>query len=333
MNDIPVLFTLTALIAAAVKAGAPLLFGTLGEILTEKSGSLNLGVEGMMYMGAIAGFACGYYTGSIALTILCAFLSGALGALIYAFLTVTLKADQNVTGLTLTIFGTGICNMFGALINNAAKELNTIAVLDDHVMKIYADFSSALAIPTGSEISLAGYWDKLISGINPLLVAAVASAFILAFFFNRTRTGLNLRAVGENPANADAMGISVPKYRYLAACVGGGLVGLGGLYIIMSVGGKWEYDIISGQGWLAVALVIFSTWNPKKAIWGSFLFGALLRLYLHFKFKSLPGAYEAFLVMLPYVVTILVLIVTSVRQSREHAQPKSCGLNYFREER
>ena len=333
MNQIPFLFTLTALVAAAIKAGAPLLYGTLGEILTEKSGSLNLGVEGMMYMGAIAGFALGYYTDSIVLTFLGAMAAGAFGALIYSFLTVTLKSDQNVTGLTLTIFGTGLCNMIGALINNGAKEKGTIAVLSKKIMASFSGFDRALTVPADGNIPAEVYVDKLLNGVNPLVIAAVAAAIVMAFFLNRTRTGLNLRAVGENPATADAMGISVSKYRYLASCAGGALIGLGGLYIIMSVGGKWEYDIVNGQGWLAVALVIFSTWSPKKAIGGSFLFGALLRLYLHFKLKSLPGAYEAFLVMLPYVVTVLVLVFTSMRQSREHAQPKSCGFNYFREER
>jgi len=326
-------FTVVSLIAAAIKAGTPLLFASLGEILTEKSGSLNLGVEGIMYLGAVAGFACGYYTDSIALTLVATFLAGAAGSLIYAFLTATLKADQNVTGLTLTIFGTGVCNMVGALINNAAKAAGATAKLSARIMGAYASFDRGLPVPGTGSIPLNVYLDKLLNGINPFVIAAVGAAFIMAFVFNRTRVGLSLRAVGESPATADAMGINVTRYRYLAACIGGGLIGLGGLYVCMNVGGKWEFDLISGQGWLAVALVIFSTWNPKRAVWGSLFFGALLRLYLHYKLTFLPNAYEAFVVMLPYVVTVIVLVITSIRQSRDHSQPASCGTNYFREER
>ncbi len=307
-------------IFAAVLAGAPLLFGTLGEILTEKSGNLNLGVEGLMYMGAVVGLMFGYYLDSAIMAVLGAFLAGALGSLLYCFLTVTLKANQNVTGLTLTIFGTAFGNLAGdALMRSAGGT----AMVSDSVKAAF----TRINIPGLSDIPIVG---KLFFQYNSLVYLGLALAIIMAIVLRRTRVGLNLRAVGENPATADAAGINVAKYKYLATCIGGGLSGIGGVYVVMSTcGGTWVYDCVNGLGWIAVALVIFAHWSPLAALAGSLVFGALtvLRLYV-----SLPIPIAVY-AMLPFVVTILVLIVTSIRQSREKSQPASCGLNYFREER
>ena len=306
---------------AAVLAGTPLLYGTLGEILTEKSGNLNLGVEGMMYMGASMGLVLGYTCDSAIMAVIGAFLAGALGTLIYCFLTVTLKANQNVTGLTLTIFGVAFGNMIGdALMRSAPGGAAVVSA------KVSGAFSR-LSIPFLSDIPYVG---KLFFQYNIFVYLGIAIAIGMALFLKHTRTGLNLRAVGEDPAAADAVGISVTKYKYMATCLGGGLCGLGGVYVIMATcGGTWVYNCVNGLGWIAVALVIFAAWKPGRAVIGSLVFGGLsiLRLYVSAKIPI------AIYVMLPFVATILVIIITSIRQSKEGLQPKSCGTNFFREER
>ncbi|MFV0527280.1 MAG: ABC transporter permease [Lachnospiraceae bacterium] len=320
---------------AAVLAGTPLLLGTLGEILTEKSGNLNLGVEGMMFMGAIAGLIAPYYYEqavvaaghepskllAVIISAAAAFVVAALGALIYAFLTITLHANQNVTGLTLTIFGTGFANFFGEFFG--LKAGGYVAVGD----QIKAAFSDN-GIPFLSEIPVVG---KLLFGYNWVVYFAVIIALVMAWVFNKTRVGLNLKAVGESPSTADAAGINVTKYKYVATVVGGGICGLGGMYMSMiTTSGVWVYNCVSGYGWLAVALVIFASWSPTRGLLAALVFGALtvLRLYV-----SIPGVPMQIYDMLPYVATIVVLVITSIRQSKENVQPKSCGLNYFREER
>lgn len=319
------------LIVAAVLAGTPLLFGALGEILTEKSGNTNLGVEGMMYMGAVSGIAGAFFYGKAAggapvgvvavlIALVVSFLIGALGALIYAFLTITLRANQNVTGLTLTIFGTGFGNFFGDFI---AKNAGGSLVVTDGVKAMF----KGIAIPGLSKIPVLG---TLLFNYNWMVYFAVIVAVVMAWFFKRSRVGLNLRAVGENPATADAAGINVTRYKYVATVVGGGICGIGGMYISMvSQNGVWVFDCVSGYGWLAVALVIFATWDCNRAILVALVFGALkiMRLYVALPIPS------QFYDMAPYIVTIIVLVITSMRESREHAQPKSCGTNYFREER
>ncbi len=327
------LYILIALVAAGIKAGAPLLLATLGEILTEKSGGLNMGVEGIMGIAGVAGLAVGFYTDSIALTLLAAVGAGMLAALIYSFLTVTLKANQLITGLSISILGGGVCNMMGALLNNAAKAAKTTARLSSHVMKLYAGFDRGLTVPSEGPIPFYVYLDKLLNGFNFFVIVGLVLAVGMWVYFYRTRSGLSLRAVGENPQTADSMGISVARYRYIASVVGGAMMGLAGLFVCMNVGGKWEYNLINGQGWLAVALVIFAYWNPARAIWGSFFFGVLMRLYLHVKLSFLPSSCEAFLVMLPYVVTLAALVISNRRASRHDAAPSGSGSNFFREER
>ncbi|MDR3050948.1 MAG: ABC transporter permease [Oscillospiraceae bacterium] len=315
---------IVSFIYAAVLAGTPLLFGTLGEILTERAGNLNLGVEGMMYMGAILGFWAGYVTGSAALALAAAFAAGALGALIYAFLTVTLKANQNVAGLTLTIFGAGFANFTGnALIMGSPTRT---AVLAGSVIRAF----QPLRVPLLADIPVLG---RLLFAHNIFIYLGVAAALAMGLYLGHTRAGLNLRAVGENPAAADAAGVSVARYKYAHIVVGGGLCGLGGAYVsLVTCGGSWTYNCVNGLGWIAVALVIFASWSPYRAVYGSLIFGALsvLRLYIPGTLVRIPIALFA---MVPFLATIGVLIATSIRMSKEHSQPKGCGVNYFREDR
>ncbi len=318
------------LLNAAILAGTPLLFATCGEILTEKSGSLNLGVEGLMYMGAVAGLAGAWYVehwfgqgGLLAavFAFLFAFLCGALGGLIYAVLTVSLRANQNVTGLTLAIFGTGFGKFFGEVLGHKAGGYVTV---NDQTKAMYSriNFGKLAEIPVIGTIFFKYNW---------LVYLALVTAFFLGWFLNRTRKGLSLRAVGESPATADSAGINVTRYRYLAALGGGGLCGLGGMYMSMvDQKGIWVQDCISGYGWLAIALVIFATWNPLRAIYCSIIFGGLSVMYMYIPIKGLPiPIYRMF----PFIATIIVLIITSMMQIKEHAQPAGTGLNYFREER
>jgi ABC-type uncharacterized transport system permease subunit len=325
--------TIVNFLFAAIKAGAPLLFGTTGEILTEKAGNLNLGVEGLMYMGAFIGFLTGFYTNSVILALLAAFGAGVVGSLIYAFLTVTLKANQNVTGLTLTIFGTGFANFFGEML---------IAATKGGAPKLSSAFSaklSELSIPVLSDIPYIG---RVLFSHNILVYLAVAIALVCWFYIKFTRTGLNLRATGENPAAADASGLNVDRIKYVNIAIGGGICGIGGAYIsLLNGNGVWNNGCVNGQGWIAVALVIFASWSPVKAILGSLVFGAFTIFQVRageFASAFPPLAFlssipNAFYVMLPFLVTALVLIVASVRHKREGAQPASCGINYHREER
>ncbi|MFA5585104.1 MAG: ABC transporter permease [Saccharofermentanales bacterium] len=322
--------TLINLLNAAVLAGTPLLLATCGEILTEKSGSLNLGVEGMMYMGAIAGLAGAWYAEQLigqggllaaVFAFIFAFLCGALGGLIYAVLTVSLRANQNVTGLTLAIFGTGFGKFFGEVLGHKAGGYVTV---NDQTKAMYGriNFGKLAEIPVIGTIFFKYNW---------LVYFALAVAIVLGWFLSRSRKGLSLRAVGESPATADSAGINVTRHRYLAALVGGGLCGLGGMYMSMvDQKGIWVQDCISGYGWLAIALVIFATWNPLRAIYCSIIFGGLSVMYMYVPIKGLPiPIYRMF----PYIATVIVLIITSMMQIKEHAQPAGTGLNYFREER
>ena len=309
---------------AALLAGTPLMFGTLGEIVTEKAGNLNLGVEGMMSIGAIAGFYVGFTTQNIVLAVLGAFLAGLLSALIYAFLTVTLKANQNVTGLTLTIFGVGFANFFGDFLRESAGI--DVLKLSDKITNTV----QAIHIPVLSDIPYVG---KLFFQYNPFVYFGILLCILMGIYILHTRKGLNLCAVGENPGAADAAGVNVTRVKYFNILLGGGVCGIGGAYIsLVLCGGIWVTDSVNGLGWIAVALVIFASWNPFKAILGSFIFGAfnILKFYIPKNLVTIP---EAIFDMLPFLVTAIVLIVTSIRKSKENTQPAGCGINYFREER
>ncbi len=313
-----------AFLYATVLAGVPLLYGTLGEILIEKSGNLNLGVEGLMYMGAIAGFMAGHLFGSALLAVAFAFLAGVLGALLYTVLTVTLKANQNVTGLTLTVFGTGLANFIGETLKGSLPT-GTVFVGDRVIKALVPMKLGALG-----NLPVVG---RLLFEHSMLTYVAFACAIVMSLYLRRTRVGLNLRAIGENPAAADAMGVSVSLYKYVNILLGGGLCGLGGVYVsLVTCVGNWQPNIIGGQGWIALALVIFASWSPLRAVLGSLVFGALsmLRLYIPKDAIDIPPSLFS---MLPFLVTCAVLVMSSVRMRRENQQPRACGVNYFREER
>ena len=288
-----------------------------------------------MYLGGFAGFASAYYYEntvaepvailSILLALVSALAASALGGLIYAFLTITLRANQNVTGLALTTFGMGVANFFGVFILDGAT----------YSAAPLANKAFAAKIPVLSGLGAAG---QLLFSYGFLVYAAILLAVALHWFFTRTRTGLNLRAVGENPATADAAGINVTRYKYLATCAGAAICGLGGLYYVLDYNqGIWATtEQIQALGWLALALVIFTTWKPLNAIWGAYLFGILYWLYQFLPSIlgiSVSSAMTDLVQMVPYVVTILVLIFVSMRRKKEDQPPAHLGLAYFREER
>lgn len=327
--------TFIAWFIRAIAFGTIIMYGALGETMTEKSGSLNLGVPGIMYLGGFSGFATAYiYENNVAhpnvfvaiiLSLTMSMVASALGGLIYAFLTISLRANQNVTGLALTTFGMGFANFFGMFLLKGQSY--TAAPL--------ANSAFSAKIPGLSQIPVVG---ELFFGYGFLAYVAIILAIVLHIFLNKTRKGLNLRAVGENPATADAAGIDVTKYRYLSAVIGGAISGIGGLYYVLDYNnGIWATTgQIEALGWLALALVIFTTWKPLNAIWGAYLFGMLYWLYQFL--PSLLGitvnVYQTDLIQsLPYVVTIVVLIVTSFKKARENQPPEALGLSYFREDR
>ena len=322
-------------LTAGILAAAPLLFGLLGELLTERSGNLNLGVEGMMFMGGVAGIIGVYYYEkgggtnpwvSLVIALVCSLLCAGAGALIFSVLTITLRANQNVTGLALTMFGVGFGNYFGEAIGNA--DPSGFLSVSSAVKGIFNNpvFPDSLVnIP---------YIGKVLFSHNFMVYLSVILAVLMAWFLNRTRAGLNLRAVGESPSTADAAGIDVTKYKYLATCIGGAMTGLGGLYLVMNaasgVGGAWVHDCIDGYGWLAVALVIFAVWSPRRALWCSLIFGGLSCMRYYYPISFIPASiYD----IVPYIVTAVVLVFFSLKHSRANQPPASLGLSYFREDR
>ncbi len=307
---------LTFVLTGAVTAGTPLLFATLGEIITEKVGQLNLGVEGMMLMGAVIGFSSALSTGNPVLGILAGMVAGAAGALIFAFLTITLRANQIVSGLSLTIFGTGFSSFVGQRMVGQS--------LGDSVRDSFA----VIKIPLLGDIPVIG---NALFNQNVLVYVGYVVAVLLAIYMFRTRTGLNLRTVGESPGAADTSGINVSLYKYVHILIGGMLCGLGGAYMSLITVPSWQDGVTGGRGWIAVALVIFVTWNPYKAMLGSYFFGALsiLGLYLQ-SYVHIP---QSIFDILPYVATIVVLVVISLKKSKENNPPKALGAPYFREER
>lgn len=324
---------LLTFIRRAVIQGIPILFGASGEILTEKSGNLNLGIPGIMYMGGISGLSAAFLyekragEGASGLTgllisLAVSLLVSMLGGLLYSFLTVTLRANQNVVGLALTTFGTGFGNFFGGSLSKIAGGVGQIST------QLTAS-AYRRPLPLLSDLPVIG---KLFFSYGFLTYLAIAIALLLTVFLLHTGMGLNLRAVGEDPAAADAAGIDVSRYKYAATVTGAGIAGLGGLYFVMEyLGGTWGNDSFGDRGWLAVALVILSIWNARNAIGGAILFGGLYILYLYI--PNLSRSAQEIFKMMPYVVTILVLIFTSRKNRPEDQPPASLGLSYFREER
>lgn len=302
---------------AAIQAGTPLLLATLGEIITERSGNLNLGVEGMMLIGAVFGFMVGHATDAPTLAILAGAISAALAAGVYAFVTVTLRANQVVTGLALTILGTGISGFVG-------KGLMGFVLSDGFIAQF-----KPIAIPVLSAIPWIG---QIFFNQNAFVYIGYALAILSWFYIERTRFGLNLRMVGENPAAADASGINVTLYKYVHIMVGGALCGLGGAYLSLVYVPAWQENLTAGRGWIAIALVIFSQWHTLYALFGSYLFGMLAILGFRLQQFNIPFAQYAF-AALPYVITIAVLIGTSMRSGKRSNEPEGLGVPYFREDR
>jgi simple sugar transport system permease protein len=324
------------LLQTAIRCSAAFIYGCLGEIITEKSGHLNLGIPGIMcsgvaggclgvsiYMRAISNPASASYLLIVLFGILGAFLfAAALGA-IYAFLTVSLKCNQNITGLALTTFGGGFTQV---VMDNFVKTSDAITRTNFSI----ASSKLAQSLPFAERL---GWFGKLFFSYGILVYFAIALAIITAIVFKRTKVGLRLRAVGENPAAADAVGIKVDTYKYLAILIGAGIAGIGGFFYVMDVvQGLYESSgPVEVIGWLAIALVIFTLWRPNLAILGSILFGAL---YMLPSFLDVPSQIvNALLSIIPYLATVIVLVITSIVGSKNVQPPASLGLNYFREER
>ena len=326
---------LIVFIQKAIVQGICILYGALGEIMTEKSGNLNLGIPGIMYMGGISGLMGAFLYEKdnpdpnalvgVLISFLCAFACAAIGGLIYSILTITLRVNQNVTGLALTIFGTGFGNFFGG---------SLIKLVDSDVPSITLTATSGFFSKTLPFAGKLGWFGKLFLSYGFLAYLAVIIAFAASYVLSHTRTGLHLRAVGEGPNTADAAGINVSRYKYIATCVGCMIAGLGGLYYVMDYAcGVWSNDAFGDRGWLAIALVIFTIWRPNISVFASFLFGGLYILYLYLPTGIEHMEYQELYKMIPYVVTLLVLVITSMRSKRENQPPASLGLAYFREER
>lgn len=324
---------LTSFLHNIVVYNIPLLYGTVGEIVVEKSGSLNLGVEGIMAVGAIFGYICGCYANSLLVGIAVAFLAGALCGLLFAALTVSLQANQNITGLTMTTFGLGVYFFVG----NGLKAAGWPA------MNEYANIKNGFAnlpIPGLSQLPLLG---QGLFSHNILVYLGVGIALVMWWYLNRTTPGLRLRAVGENPGAADSVGINVKRIKFLHICLGCGIMGIGGYYMGLNMSGSFNSNCwINGYGWIAVALVIFANWNPALAMGGTLVFGFFntLRVSGSSLAAAFPGALGWLAVVptqlyqaLPFVITAIVLVASSVRNKQGSGLPASLGVNYFREER
>ena len=313
-----------AFLVSAIRLGMTFLLGSTGETITEKSGHLNLGTPGVMCVGASCGCFAEYVYFSIVgvninpflavfIPIVATFLGGAIMGALFCFLTVTLRANQNVTGLALTTFGVGVSDF---MIDKTG------------ILYIKGSRYFTASLPFADDL---GWFGKIFLSHGILIYLAIIIALVTTFVFNRTKIGLQLRAVGENPATADAAGINVSAYRYIATCIGCGISGLGGLSFVMDyLNGNWEY-CIDAIGWLAIALVIFTVWKPNLAIIGSIIFGGLYIASTYIQGFSLE--IKEIFKMLPYIVTVIVLLFTSIRNQKKNQPPQNLGLNYFREER
>ena len=329
------MFDIATFISRAIVQSIPLLYGCTGETISEKSGSLNLGIPGVMYVGGISGVIGSFlYEQStdgelntflaIIIPLLACLLGSLLMGLLFSFLTITLRANQNVVGLAMTTFGVGFGNFFGgSLIKLTGSEVPSIALSGTSGF-----FSKSL--PIADKMGWAG---TVFFSYGFLAYFAIVVALISSYVLTHTRTGLELRAVGENPATADAAGINITRYKYVTTCIGCMIAGLGGLFYVMDyASGVWSNDAFGDRGWLAIALVIFTIWRPHISIFASILFGGLYILYLYIPAGMNLSVKELYK-MLPYIVTIVVLVISSMRNKRENQPPASLGLNYFREDR
>jgi simple sugar transport system permease protein len=312
---------LTSILTITVRAGTSLLYATIGEIYTERSGILNLGVEGMMMVGAVSAFAMAYHTGSLVLAVVMALVAGALLASVHAFLSVSLRANQVVGGLTLTLFGTGLASFLGQRLGPGGTRL----------VGLVGPSLARLRIPMLADLPLVGpsLFDQDILTYG--LYALVPLAW---WYLYKTRPGLYMRSVGENPQTSDAMGIRVGLNRYLYTMLGGALAGLGGAHLSLAYTKGWTENITGGRGWIAVALVIFAMWDPLRAVIGAALFGGInaVQFRMQAAGTTIPAA---LLNMLPYIATILVLVVITWWETlrKRVGAPAALGVPYAREEK
>ncbi|WP_029916683.1 ABC transporter permease [Pelobacter seleniigenes] len=304
---------LEILLDATVRAGTPILFATLGAIINERAGIINLGIEGLMLIGALAGFSGTYLSGSLLVGVLAAFCATFIAGSIHALITVQLRGNQIVSGLALTMFGIGITALFG-------KQM---------VGQTIVGFER-VPIPGLQHIPVIG---KAFFNQDMLIYFSFLLVFAIWYFFYRTRWGLALRTIGENPAAADTCGLSVCKYRFLAVTIGSGLVGIGGAYLSLASTPMWIENMSAGRGWIAVALVIFAGWSSPRALVGAYLFGGITAMQL--RFQAMGTTISAHILqMLPYFFTIVVLVISTLRlQKGASQQPESLGLPYDREDR
>lgn len=310
-----------SILSITLAAGTSLVYATIGEIITERAGILNLGVEGMMIMGAVTGFAAAFHTGNAWAGVGTAILVGGTMALIHAFLTITLRADQTVSGLALTLFGSGLASFLGQRLGPDGTPL---------VGQIGPRFRD-ITLPLLSEIPIVGpalFKQDILVFLMYLFVP------VAWYFLYKTRAGLHLRAIGESPQTADAMGINVFTLRYLYTILGGMLVGLGGAHLSLAYTPGWTENLTGGRGWIVIALVIFATWDPARAVAGALLFGGVnaIQFRLQAAGTTIPAA---ILNMLPYALTILVLVLITWWEAfrKRVGAPASLGLPYLREER
>ncbi len=323
---------LDAILAAAISMGVVYLFGAIGETLIEKVGNLNLGIPGIMSLGALGGVVGAKFYISIftienvipilliPIVMIFAFVFAALGGLIYAVLTVTLQANQNVTGLILTTFGVGFMKFIGAELVKAEVDKTNLTIISDGVSNLFVNYDKL------------GWFGEIFLSHGFLVYVAFILAILISLFLNKTRKGLFLRSIGESPQTADAQGINVTKYKYLTILLGSGIAGLGGLYYVLDRSGGTTFveAAIEAFGWVAVALVIFSMWKPTISIFGSIIFGGL---YILSSYINVSALQLKLFDMLPYVFTVVVLIITSIMNNKNSQPPQSLGVNYYREER
>lgn len=311
MNETALVLT----VAAAVGAAVPIALAALGELLAERSGVLNLGIEGMMLIGAVSAFLVGDGTGSLWLALAVGMVAAACLALVHAFLCVTLRANQIVSGLALVILGTGLATFVGKPIEGRPLATDLRAV----------------RLGPLSDLPVVG---PVLFEQDPVAYATVALAAVIAFYLGRTRPGLSLRAVGESPATADSTGLDVARIRYLHVVIGGALAGAGGAYLILAQVPSWSQDgTTSGLGFIALALVVFASWNPWRVLFGALLFGLARRANFFLQDAGVSVPAEV-LSMLPYVLTIVVLVVWGSRDLRRRVgAPAALGLAFVRDER
>ncbi len=307
---------LTLAAAAAVASGTPLVLAALGGLLGERSGVVNIGIEGMMLIGAVAAFLTAQATESIPLALLAGLLAGAALALIHSFLSVTMRANQIVAGLAIVIFGSGIATFFGKSVEGQAIAVRI----------------SPYKLPVLADIPVLG---RILFQQDAMVYASWILVVLVAVYFRYTRAGLAMRSVGESPATEDVMGIRVAAVQYCHTVAGGALIGLSGAYLVLARVPNWsQTGTTSGLGWIAVALVVFSSWQPLRVVAGAYLFGLALRANFTLQAAGIGSVPAEVLSMLPYLLTIAVLILLSLfdRQNRLGA-PAALGKPYFRNER